>query len=176
MITDLKERKIYNRHIMAGLLCAGLLNVWQLGFRAGFKFTIGGLAVGILLLFIPFLLGVLGAGDVKMLGMIGAFSGVPLVIYILLAGAVCGGVLAVYKMVRTGRFFKRLRRLPVEFYCAIFTRTTVHLQNLDDEKDDSGTIPYGVALALGVVLVFVLREVGAFSHLLTAQYIGMMSV
>lgn len=170
MTTDLRERKIYNKHVAAGIVCAFIVNAAQQGFLSGLKFSSGGLLAGIVLLFIPFALGVLGAGDVKMLGMIGAFTGAVQVVHVLLAGGVCGGILAVYKMAETRSLLKRLKKLPLEFYCAFFARSSVHLQKLENEKDDLGTVPYGVALAMGVVIMLVLRETGVFPSLLTAQW------
>ena len=87
LVTDLRERKIYNKVIAAGLVTALITNVILQGFFNGLRFTLAGLLMGIILLLLPFSMGGLGAGDVKMLGMIGAFTGSLMVVQVMLVSA-----------------------------------------------------------------------------------------
>ncbi|WP_083798606.1 A24 family peptidase [Dethiobacter alkaliphilus] len=156
MITDIIERKIYNVVVLAGLVTALVLNVIVQGFYSGAVFTLAGFFTGIFLLVIPFVFGGLGAGDVKMLGMIGAFTGYPVVIQVLLVSAIVGGVFALYTMLRQGKMFKRLKTFFLGIFCAAAARKTVHMNNLDEKDAGKNAIPYGVALSVGVIIVYVM--------------------
>lgn len=59
-----------------------------------------GLITGMALLLIPFLLGGIGAGDVKLLAAIGSIAGLHFVIAAFLYGAIIGGVWSVILLVK----------------------------------------------------------------------------
>jgi prepilin peptidase CpaA len=100
LYTDLSERKIYNNVVLAGIIVSLIYNVIVLGPLNGAVFTFTGLFTGIFLLIIPYVAGGLGAGDVKMLGMIGAFLGYSMVVEVLLVSALVGGIFAVVTLIR----------------------------------------------------------------------------
>ncbi|MFC1517006.1 prepilin peptidase [Candidatus Margulisiibacteriota bacterium] len=116
--TDLKARKIYNLLTFPGMLLGIALNmliVSKAAPLAGLWFSLQGLLFGILIFFIPFALGGLGAGDLKLLGVIGAFGGLNFVLWAGLYSAIAGGVISLLiilfdrtKLKVTGRFFKNL--------------------------------------------------------------------
>ncbi|HWP97462.1 MAG TPA: prepilin peptidase [Syntrophomonadaceae bacterium] len=91
---DLKTRRIPNAVIFPAIL-AGLCIKAYLEGRAGFLDSLGGLLLGGFLLFIPFVLHLIGAGDLKMLAAIGALNGIHLTLYTFLYGAIAGGIIAV---------------------------------------------------------------------------------
>ncbi|HZK23923.1 MAG TPA: prepilin peptidase [Oscillospiraceae bacterium] len=156
LVTDLRERKIYNKVIIAGLVSALVINIILQGFVNGLRFTVVGLLMGIILLLLPFIMGGLGAGDVKMLGMIGAFTGSSMVVQILLISALVGGVFALITMAKEGRILMRLAQLFKGLYCFIFTRKSLHLGGLHETEASTKSIPYGVALSVGVLIVYIL--------------------
>ena len=67
LVTDLTDRKIYNSVVLSGFALAMIIHMVEQGFLLGLTYTMSGFFTGILLLVIPFALGWLGAGDVKML-------------------------------------------------------------------------------------------------------------
>lgn len=156
LYTDLTERKIYNTVVLCGACAALLLNMLRFGATEGFYYTLTGLFTGFLLLIIPFILGGLGAGDVKMLGMIGAFTGHMLVVQVMLASALAGGVFALVKMIIKRQLAWRMRRLLTGAFLALVTGKTFYLANLSDEQESPGAIPYGAALFAGVVIIYIL--------------------
>src|SRR5436309_3229359 len=86
-IFDLRERRIPNFLVLPAA-CIGLgLNLY--GGWDGLLFSAQGLAVGLTLLFVPYLLGAMGAGDVKFLAAIGAFVGAVGVARVLLLSLLC---------------------------------------------------------------------------------------
>ncbi|WP_051682996.1 A24 family peptidase [Salinicoccus luteus] len=101
VVTDIRERKIYNKVIFPALLAAFGLNIIFGGF-SGFGDALIGFVVGFALLLIPYILGGMGAGDVKLLGLVGAFKGSSFVLESFIYMAVVGGMLAIFVIVTRG--------------------------------------------------------------------------
>lgn len=142
-ITDIKERKIYNivtfPTIIVGLIYHTVTNGWD-----GFLLSFLGLLVGFGLLFIPYVLGGIGAGDVKLLAAIGALKGTYFVFQSFFLIAIVGGIIAFSILVskkELGFFFKRI-------FFAMKFRT---LDGIDNE-DIHHAFPYGIAIVLGTLL------------------------
>lgn len=158
---DCKERRIPNKLVFAGMI-VGLIMGAAYGGVKGFGMSCLGMAVGVGILFIPFALGWIGAGDVKLLGAIGAILGAKGAAFSMLYGAVAGGFMAAVVLARRGRFgwfimsclawvarqlgniipgsaglsLRRFRRVEAEVYL-----------------DNSGlAIPYSAAIAIGLVI------------------------
>lgn len=118
---DWKERRIPNCLLFPSLFLAFLLNYIILG-TSGLLHSLSGTVVGFFLLIIPFLLGGMGAGDVKLLMVIGSFGGAYFVLYSFLAGAIIGGVIALI--------------------IYIFNKT---------KQNKISSFPYGIPLSLGTL-------------------------
>jgi len=72
--TDFTCRKIYNA-VLFPAAAVGLVGNFYAGGPAGGLAALKGLTLGMALLFVPFIMGGMGAGDVKLLGVVGAFKG-----------------------------------------------------------------------------------------------------
>jgi prepilin peptidase CpaA len=166
LYTDLTERKIYNSVILCGIVAALIINIIQLNMIEGTLFTFTGLLIGILLLIIPFIMGGLGAGDVKMLGMIGAFTGHGIVVQVMLASAVVGGIYALIVMLAGRKLMSRMWKIIQGFYFFAATKKVVYCSNIQDKDAEKNAIPYGVALSAGVIIIYVL---GSMNHALTSM-------
>jgi prepilin peptidase CpaA len=156
LFTDLSERKIYNPVVLGGTLAALVINMLQLGVLDGFTYTAAGMFTGIFLLIMPFIAGGLGAGDVKMLGMIGAFVGYEMVVQVLLVSALVGGLYALFAMVVERRLFRGMWKLFIGLIMFVLTRKTVYLYNMEDNRGDRAMIPYGAALSAGVIIIYIM--------------------
>lgn len=132
LLTDLTKRKIYNAVVLSGFTAALVLNLLDMGLKSGFMQTFLGFFTGILLLLIPFILGGIGAGDVKMLGMVGAFLGSSLAVQVMLASALAGGVYALILMIKDGNLLRRLQNIYRAIWCSIVVRERIHLESLQD--------------------------------------------
>jgi prepilin peptidase CpaA len=116
-VYDVRERRIPNRLVLAGLMLAGLLHAGSLLAgqppRAGATAwaPLAGLLAGGATLLPMHLLRACGAGDVKLLGMVGAFLGAPAVLSAALNTLVAGGVMAVVALALTGRWRSMLQRV-----------------------------------------------------------------
>jgi prepilin peptidase CpaA len=100
-ITDLRSRRIPNALTFGATLVAFGVHAFSSG-ASGVLSSGAGWLVGIALFFPFFALGGLGAGDVKLLGAIGALLGPYPVLYVALYSSIAGGLLAIVVAVRAG--------------------------------------------------------------------------
>ena len=147
--TDLRSRRIPN-WLTVPALCAGIIANTVLGGWAGLKTSLLGAGLGLLLL-LPFvMLRSLGAGDWKLAGAMGAFVGPSVLIDLLLASVFVAGVMALVLVIYKGRMRQTLRNMGhIVKSLAMF-----HMPGREVSLDnpESTKVPYGVALALTVLL------------------------
>lgn len=139
VVWDLKTRRIPNWIILFLLGSALILNftegsVWG---RSG-----AGFALGLALLFIPFALGGMGAGDVKFLAGIGALWGPKFVLATALIGAVVGGIIALGYLLAAPIG----RAISARNLWLVFMIPKEELRKLGQKR-----FPYSLAIALGAV-------------------------
>ena len=149
---DVEQRRIPNwltyPGIIMGILLRGLLLGWE-----GAASALAGcvLAGGIFVLF--YVVRAMGAGDVKLVAAIGSWLGPRDAVVMLLATAICGGVLAIgYAMYR-----QRVRATFANVGAALQFHVAAGLQahpelNLDNPV--ALRMPYGLAIAAGTLYVF----------------------
>ena len=108
VVTDLNSRRIPNLLVVAGLALAFLLHMfaWAAGQPelSGLYLwsPLAGLLAGGLALLPLYLLRACGAGDVKLMAMVGAFVGAPAALAAALATLVAGGLLSLVFMLGRG--------------------------------------------------------------------------
>jgi prepilin peptidase CpaA len=155
--TDLRSRRIPNWLTVPGLLIGVAANT-VLGGWTGLKTSLVGAAVGLALL-LPFvLLRSLGAGDWKLAGALGAFVGAGLLVNLLLGSVFVAGLMAVGLVVYKGRIRQTLRNMGHILISLVTFRLPGAQVSLDNPE--SLKVPYGVALALTVVLYGILWKMG----------------
>ncbi len=155
LYTDIKARKIYNKVLLPGVVLGLTINGWE-GGTAGIIFSVKGLLVGLGIFFLPFLLGGIGAGDVKLLGTIGAIKGPLFVVWTGLGTGVAGGLIALIVLISQGQLTSSLKRIGISLYLFFGGAKTNSLQALD-KGEFSGSFPYGTAIALGVLAATLLH-------------------
>lgn len=156
LATDLKWRKIYNWTVLPGML----FGLFYHGYTAGVSGVISsgqGLLLGMALLFIPFALGGMGAGDVKLLGAVGALTGVSFVWQAFLFIAIAGGILSLAQLIYYKALAKTLRRIGGALYVGIATKFKVNTMGSLEETTVSNTFPYGVAIVFGTLFSLLMR-------------------
>lgn len=148
VVTDLRSRKIYNKVIFPGFVAALCLQTVLDGWN-GLSEAVLGSITGLGLLLIPYLLGGMGAGDVKLLALVGAFKGPEFVFYAFLLTAMLGGLMALGIL-----FFRSgaLRRLYWLLCAMQGYRSGVRMSLVMDREAMTSTYPYGVAIAGGALL------------------------
>lgn len=153
VITDLRSRRIPNLLVGGGMVLALLWHLSQAG-MPGVFFSLKGMGIGILLLIIPFFLGGMGAGDVKLLGMVGAFMGPRFAFDTFLWMALIGGIIAVFYLLKDGQMGRTLKRLWRGLKLTLLTQEGTYLQESTSKKEFSVYFPYGLAIALGAVAAY----------------------
>ena len=101
--TDLRYRRIYNWVVFSAAAGGLALNL-AAGGVAGLRGSLAGLLLGVGLLLIPFLLGGIGAGDVKLLGAVGALKGIGFVCLTFAAAALIGGIIGLIAIIKHRSF------------------------------------------------------------------------
>lgn len=149
VFTDWRKHRIYNKLLVPAFFVALLIHTFQ-GGALGLTNSLLGAIVGFALLFLPYLMGGMGAGDVKLLAVIGAFEGASFVITSFLYGAVIGGIISVFLLARRkalGNTLKHyLRFLPI-----LSKHLSAATNNVSQEK-----FPYGIAIVLGTLIALFL--------------------
>ncbi len=93
-VTDVWKFKVYNL-LTFPLLASGLLYHAIQGGTPGLAGSIIGALAGFALMIVLYTMGGMGAGDVKFVTALGAWLGLPLTLYVLIAGCIAAGVYAV---------------------------------------------------------------------------------
>ena len=147
--TDLRSRRIPNWLTVPALLIGIVANTVL--FRwAGLKTSLLGTLLGLALL-LPFvLLRSLGAGDWKLAGALGAFTGPAALVDVLLGSIFVAGLMAVALIIYKGRVWHTLRNIGHILVSLVTFRLPGARVSLDNPE--ALKVPYGVALALTVVL------------------------
>jgi prepilin peptidase CpaA len=148
LVTDLKSRKIYNKVIFPSIIAAFLLHFISNGI-IGVWFSILGLLVGFSILLIPYFMGGMGAGDVKLLALIGALKGMTFVIMTSIYMALLGGLLGVIVLLFRKGAFKRMKSILYTLSCFRFG---VRIPLSIDKEGLKTTYPYGIAIAGGAFI------------------------
>jgi prepilin peptidase CpaA len=152
-IFDLTRRKIPN-FITLPAIGWGLITSALAGGLKGFFFSAGGLLLGLGILLIPFALGGIGGGDVKLLGAVGALQGAHFLFRAALAGALCGGALALLYLLAGGQLQRSLYRICSLIMLPAGSFYIPALKACGEAEGKGGgqvTIPYGAAIALGTL-------------------------
>lgn len=147
VITDIRHRKIYNVILFPCFLIALILHSFTDGMN-GLSFTVLGTITGLGILFIPFCLGGMGAGDVKLLAVIGAIKGMSFVLMAALYMALAGGIMALLVILINKGMKKRLYHL-IYFFHGL--RHGVRFPLFPDKEVLQSTYPYGIAIAAGAI-------------------------
>ncbi|CAM3951862.1 prepilin peptidase [Cohnella lubricantis] len=147
VLTDLRSRRIYNAVVLPSLVLAFVIHTMTAG-RAGLTESLLGFAAGLGILLIPYLMGGMGAGDVKLLALVGALKGVSFVLAASVYMAIFGGAIALAIVLFKGGLRNRIRFVGYAFTCLRFRM----LPRWEDGTWTSGSYPYGVAIAGGALI------------------------
>ena len=152
MFTDIRTRRIPNALVLAGAAFGMGLAFWARGTQGGVEGALGALAG--LAVFMPFfLLGGMGAGDVKLMGALGTCLGASGILQVALVTAFAGAVLAMATAAAHGVFIATLARTGT-LMKSWLTRGPRPSRELSLDNPESLKIPYAVPIAAGVVFNF----------------------
>ena len=153
VITDIKERKIYNKVLFPSLILT-LITHLLLGGWSNLYTSFMGFFIGLFILIIPYFLGGIGAGDVKLLALIGALKGPSFVFYTAIYMAIAGGIIAFILLLYQKRLHSTLTSF-LHYFHSLKHGVKIHLPSNNDTL--TNTYPYGIAIAIGAVFALFLE-------------------
>jgi prepilin peptidase CpaA len=143
---DVRRMRIPNWLTLSSLLIALALGAYQGGLD-GFGEALLGAGVALAILFLPFAVRALGAGDVKAAMVLGALWTTETFLPALWWMVVAGGVMAIVMVAARGQLFDMLRRWGRS---AVLTVRAARLTYISPADGSAGTgLPFAVAMGLG---------------------------
>ncbi len=160
-VTEVRDGKVYNwltyPAVVVGLLL-GLAAGWAEGDVGEVVLNrLAGLGLGFGVLFLAFMMGGMGGGDVKLMAAVGAFLGWPGTLHAVFYSFLVAAVIGLVGAVRTGRLGQLLRRIG----------WAVRLMRLPGARLDEAApeetlrVPFGLAVCIGTLWAVVELEAGA---------------
>lgn len=151
-VFDIRSRRIPNWLVFSLIVLGFAYNLITNGpyglLEGGFGFLLG---LGLLL--IPFSIGGVGAGDVKLLAAIGAVKGPSFVLASFLCGAVIGGLLAIAVLLKQKALIFTILNMLTRLVSGITGGGSMGTAFRTLSDGSQWGFPYGVAFALGAVVV-----------------------
>jgi prepilin peptidase CpaA len=154
-VSDIRTARIPNR-LTFGAAAAALVYLFVSNGWSGLVEAGEGWAVGVLL-FLPFFaLGGLGAGDVKLLGAMGAWLGPSEALWVALYASMAGGVMALIVALATGYLRKAVAnlRMLITYWQIVGLRP---LPELTLQGGHSPRLPYAVPITAGLMVMLWLK-------------------
>jgi prepilin peptidase CpaA len=155
-VTDLRSRRIPNLLTFGGAIAALAFHTTT-GGRAGFLTATGGWALAVLLFLLPFALGGLGGGDVKLVAALGAWVGPEQTLWIVLYTGVAGGIMALVVAAARGYLRRAISnvRLLLAHWSVVGLRP---LREVSLEGSNGPRLAYALPILAGTVLTIWLRS------------------
>ena len=160
-IIDYRTYRIPNWLTLSGATFGLLYSAIAAIPHQGFLWSLGGLAIGLLTMLPMYALRVMGAGDVKLMAMVGTFlgyTGIPLAILCtFIAGGIAALGFAVYRRV-LGRLLVNVRDIASTTAFSIFGGMQPHIGMAAGTS--IGRLPYGVSIAVGTIAYVLANQFG----------------
>ena len=144
---DIVRYRISNAVVAAGLAAGILVNLICEG-SYGFLKALLGAVLPAALLFVLFVLRMLGAGDIKLFCAIGAVMGAGFILYATALSFLAGGVMALIIMVARGNARRRLAYTAAWIKTVLLTQTFLPYTDFND-KSDGAKFHFSPAIAAG---------------------------
>jgi prepilin peptidase CpaA len=153
---DAKSFRIPNAIIVTGVTLGIALNSFVPA-GLGFSSAAIGMLLGLIGLFPLYLLRIWGAGDVKLMAVVGAFLGATGLLGSLLVSMVAGGILAILVALqrRTGRLL--LENLRYLLYQLLFSLHARAAGPVEAPASSAGKVAYAIPILLGTAAYLVYR-------------------
>ena len=160
-ISDCRSYRIPNWLTVGGTTFALLYSlVVPFSPQMGFGWALGGFALGLSFMLPLYMLGLMGAGDVKLMAMVGAFLGMTGTLYAVLLVFICGGLSALaYSAWRHSlrQLFSNVQLKLRTLLVSSFGGSQPHAAMA---SPSAGRLPYAVSITLGTLIFLLARQLG----------------
>jgi prepilin peptidase CpaA len=160
MREDVRSHRIPNKLVLVGVVFGLGLNgllPGGLGFNSevpggiGWLAALKGLALGIAVLLPIYLLRAMGAGDVKLMGMVGAFLGAGDLIGAVIATFIAGGVMALVVALWSKQLMNMVQNIKLMLFGGLLKMHAGQLPTMNDLPASVAKLPYAVAITVGTL-------------------------
>jgi prepilin peptidase CpaA len=157
-LIDLWKFQVCNFITFPFLMCGVIYHTFTNG-ATGLRFSLAGVVFGLAILILPYLLGGMGGGDIKLLAGVGAWMGMPVTLHIFIVSGLATGCYALFLLAINGQLHRVLASFRIVVYqLRAFGR---HLAAHDNVEAIVGhhdsrrrLIPFGTMVAVGIVMVY----------------------
>ncbi|NBQ67689.1 MAG: hypothetical protein EBU46_02185 [Nitrosomonadaceae bacterium] len=158
---DFHDYRIKNNLIVTGAVLGIALNTFLFA-ETGFLDSLIGLGFGLLLLLPFYLLRIMGAGDVKLLAMIGAFVGQNDILWVFLYTLVAGGLLALVFSLWQGRLRRMFDNVILTCLPVLSVSKSECFKDISsfspEVSQSAGKLPYAIAITAGTGFFLTLKH------------------
>jgi prepilin peptidase CpaA len=153
--TDLRSRKIPNwlvgPFLLAGIVFSAISHGWS-----GLGHSLAGIAAGAAIFAIPFALGGMGMGDLKLFAAVGAWIWASQLFFAFILTAIAGGLMAIGWAV-FGGFMGELMEGSGDLLFGFAKRGLHRHPDLVLQNPKARKMPYAPAIAVGTIISFFAR-------------------
>lgn len=164
-IEDIRNKLIPNKYTIPALIAGFVLMTMNFGLT-GLKDSFLGFVFGFFIFFLPFVLGFMGAGDVKLMAAIGALKGFTFTAYSLFASSIVGGIMVIIYAIYKKQLLKTIKNMfgivirPLAKTIYLNSNNSVAKKVFDyfekiEQEDAKLYIPYAIPISVGTIGVLV---------------------
>ena len=163
-ISDVRNFKVYNV-LTIPCFVAGILFYTATGGWSGLVYALGGSALGLAVLILPYMMGGVGAGDVKFVMAIGTWLGPNLLLPSIVIGSLATGIYSLMLMAKYGGYRETwlniqfmLLRLAMAGKSLTFDDDFESVQQISRQPDRRRRlIPFSALFSIGVAITFAIH-------------------
>ena len=159
MFFDIKSHRIPNRLVFLGAISAVMFHLIS-PHGIGPLRSAEGLAVGLIALLPLYAMRAMGAGDIKLMAMAGAFLGPASAVGAVVTVLIAGGVLSLAAAMKNRSIQRMLSNMRFMMTHALVGSSTGTTVTLDAIPLTAGKVPYAVAIAAGTIIHLWLVRIG----------------
>jgi prepilin peptidase CpaA len=149
-VTDIKSMKIPNKLTIPAILCGMTYHLIVTGW-SGAMFAAKGLVAGFSILLVMYWVGAVGAGDVKLFGGIGAWTGIIFTVQTLLYSVLFAGLIGILILLWRKDILSHLRQLVSGIGNLLLLKDTGLLKN----RREQIRFPFMLAVVPGIICAYV---------------------
>ena len=150
---DLKKGKIPNKLTYSAML-VGLGYHLIINGLSGLVFSLAGITVGFVVFILLYLIGAVGAGDVKLFAAIGSLTGIEFVLYCSMYSIIYAGIIGLIIIIVKREFFTRISNILRYLTDLILFLRVTNIKSLKNKE--SLTFPFMYAVLPAVITTWYL--------------------